>query len=175
MRPWRNSQSDDVDGWAASGGAYTFLGFLELYFLTWGLGLVTSSIIRIISDSKSWLIGKDPDAGKDWGQEEKGMTEDEVVGWNYRFSGHASKQTPRNGEGQGSLGAIGHWVTKSLTWQLKNNNEKSLERGCCSPIHSWFGLRMGREEVLTRFYSCLQNSSPSFYSWNFFNAFIALD
>ena len=64
------------------------------------------------------------------------MTEDEVVGWNYRFSGHASKQTPRNGEGQGSLGAIGHWVTKSLTWQLKNNNKKSLERGCCSPIHS---------------------------------------
>ena len=124
---------------------------------------------------KSWLIREDPDAGKDWRQVEKGMTEDELVGWYQRLDGHESEQALGVGEGQGSLGAIGHWVTKSLTWQLKNNNKKSLERGCCSPIHSWFGLRMGQEEVLTRFYSFLQNSSPSFYSWNFFNAFIALD
>ena len=40
------------------------------------------------SDAKSWLIGKDPDAGKDWGQEEKGMTEDEMVGWHRRLNGH---------------------------------------------------------------------------------------
>ena len=39
-------------------------------------------------DAKSWLIWKDPDAGKDWGQEEKGMTEDEMVGWHHRFNGH---------------------------------------------------------------------------------------
>ena len=39
-------------------------------------------------DVKSWFIGKDPDAGKDWGQEEKGMTEDEMVGWHHRFNGH---------------------------------------------------------------------------------------
>ena len=39
-------------------------------------------------DAKSWLIGKDPDAGKDWGQEEKGTTEDEMVGWHHRLSGH---------------------------------------------------------------------------------------
>ena len=39
-------------------------------------------------DGKSWLIGKDPDAGKDWGQEEKGMTEDEMVGWHHRLNGH---------------------------------------------------------------------------------------
>ena len=39
-------------------------------------------------DGKSWLIGKDPDAGKDWGQEEKGMTEDEMVGWHHQFNGH---------------------------------------------------------------------------------------
>ena len=39
-------------------------------------------------DVKSWLIGKDPDAGKDWGQEEKGMTEDEMVGWHHRLNGH---------------------------------------------------------------------------------------
>ena len=39
-------------------------------------------------DAKSWLVWKDPDAGKDWGQEEKGMTEDEMVGWHHRFNGH---------------------------------------------------------------------------------------
>ena len=39
-------------------------------------------------DAKSWLIGKDPDAGKDWGQEEKGVTDDEVVGWHHQLNGH---------------------------------------------------------------------------------------
>ena len=39
-------------------------------------------------DEKSWLIGKDPDAGKDWRQEEKGMTEDEMVGWHHQLNGH---------------------------------------------------------------------------------------
>ena len=39
-------------------------------------------------DAKSWLIGKDPDAGKDWGQEEKGTTEDEMVGWHHQLNGH---------------------------------------------------------------------------------------
>ena len=42
-------------------------------------------------DAKSWLIGKDPDAGRDWGQEEKGMTEDEMVGWHRRLNGHESE------------------------------------------------------------------------------------
>ena len=44
-------------------------------------------------DSKSWLIGKDPDAGKDWRQEEKGKTEDEMVGWNHWLHGHELEQT----------------------------------------------------------------------------------
>ena len=43
-------------------------------------------------DSKSWLTGKDPDAGKDWRQEEKGMTEDEMVGWHHRLNGHEFEQ-----------------------------------------------------------------------------------
>ena len=50
-------------------------------------------------DVKSWLIGKDPDAGKDWGQEEKGMTEDEMVGWHHRLNGHEFEQTLGDGEG----------------------------------------------------------------------------
>ena len=55
-------------------------------------------------DAKSWLTGKDPDAGKDWGQqEEKGTTEDKMVGWHRQLKGHESEQTLGDGEGQGSL------------------------------------------------------------------------
>ena len=54
-------------------------------------------------DATSQLIGKEPDAGKDWGQEEKGATEDEMVGWHHPFNGHEFEQTPGDSEGQGSL------------------------------------------------------------------------
>ena len=54
-------------------------------------------------DLKSWLIGKDPDDGKDWGQEEKGMTEDEMVGWHHWLNGHEFEQAPGDTEGQGSI------------------------------------------------------------------------
>ena len=54
-------------------------------------------------DAKSWLIWKDPDAGKDWGQEEKGMTEDEMVGWHHRLNGHGFGWTLGVGDGQGGL------------------------------------------------------------------------
>ena len=55
------------------------------------------------SDAKNWLIGKDPDAGKDWRQEEKGTTEDEMVGWHHWLSEHEFEQTPGDSERQGSL------------------------------------------------------------------------
>ena len=54
-------------------------------------------------DAKNWLIGKDPDAGKDWRQEEKGMTEDEMFGWHHWLNGHEYEQALGFGEGQGSL------------------------------------------------------------------------
>ena len=54
-------------------------------------------------DTKNWLIGKDPDAGQDWRQEEKGTTEDEVVGLPYQRDGHEFEQAPGVGDGQGSL------------------------------------------------------------------------
>ena len=54
-------------------------------------------------DAKIWPIRKDPDAGKDWRQEEKGTTEDEMVGWHHWLNGHEFEQTPEDGEGQGSL------------------------------------------------------------------------
>ena len=55
------------------------------------------------SDVKSWLIRKDPDAGKDWGQEEKGTTEDEMAGWHQRLNGHGFGRTPGVGDGEGGL------------------------------------------------------------------------
>ena len=58
-----------------------------------------------------WL----PDAGKDWGQEKKGTTEDEMIGWHHQLSGRESEQTPGDSEGQGSLGAAVHGVIKNQT------------------------------------------------------------
>ena len=65
-------------------------------------------------DAKSWLIGKDPDAGKDWGQEEKGTTEDEVVGWHHWPNGHGYGWTLGFGDGQGGLACCGSWGCKEL-------------------------------------------------------------
>ena len=63
-------------------------------------------------DVKSWLIWKDPDAGKDWGQEENGATEDEMVEWYHPLNGHEFEQTPGYGEGQGSLACYSSWGPK---------------------------------------------------------------
>ena len=67
-------------------------------------------------DAKNWLIGKDLDAGKDWGQKEKGVTEDEMVGWHHGLNGHEFEQTLGDAEGHGSLRGAVHGVTKSQTW-----------------------------------------------------------
>ena len=74
-------------------------------------------------DTKSWLTGKDPDAGKDWRQE-KGMTEDELVGWHHRLYGHEFEQTLGDGEGQGRLACCSPWCHKEsdTTEWLNNNN-----------------------------------------------------
>ena len=75
---------------------------------------------------KNWLIGKDPDAGKDWRQEEKGTTEDEVVGWHHRFNEHEFEQALGVGDGQGSLaccsprGCKESDVTEQLNWTELN-------------------------------------------------------
>ena len=65
-------------------------------------------------DVKSWLIGKDCDAGKDWGQEEKGTIEDEMVGWHHRLNGHEFGWTPGVGDGQGGLACCSPWGCKEL-------------------------------------------------------------
>ena len=74
------------------------------------------------SDVKSQLIRKDPDAGRDWGQEEKGTPEDEMAGWHHWLNGHKSEPIPRDGEGQGSLACYSPWsckesdMTERLNW-----------------------------------------------------------
>ena len=65
-------------------------------------------------DVKSWLIGKDPDAGKDWGQEEKGTTEDKMVGWHHWLNGHGFGWTPGVGDGRGGLECCGSWGCEKL-------------------------------------------------------------
>ena len=73
-------------------------------------------------DAKNWLIGKDPDAGKDSRQEEKGMTEDEMVRWHHWLDGHKFEQAPGVGDGQGSLACCSPWgckesdMTERLNW-----------------------------------------------------------
>ena len=61
---------------------------------------------------KSWLIGKDSNAGRDWGQEEKGTTEDEMAGWHHWLDGHESGWTPGVGDGQGGLACCNSWDHK---------------------------------------------------------------
>ena len=71
---------------------------------------------------KSWLIWKDPDAGRDWRQEEKGKTEDGIVGWHHWLNGHGFEWTPGVGDGQGGLACCSSWgrkesdTTKRLDW-----------------------------------------------------------
>ena len=65
---------------------------------------------------KSWLIGEDPDAGKDWRQEEKGKTEDEMVGWHHRLDGHEFEDTRELMMDREARRAAIHGVTKSRTW-----------------------------------------------------------
>ena len=79
-------------------------------------------------DEKNWLIGKDPDPGKDWGQEEKGTTEDEMVGWHHQLDWHGFGWTPGVGDRQGGLaccGSLSHKMsdtTERLNWTEVQND-----------------------------------------------------
>ena len=76
--------------------------------------------------AKNWLIGKDSDTGRDWGQEEKGTTEDELAGWHHRLDGRESEWTPGVGDGQGGLACCDSWgrkesdTTERLIWTKLN-------------------------------------------------------
>ena len=82
---------------------------------------------------KSWLIGKDPDAGRDWGQEDKGMTEDEMAWWHHLHNGHEFEWTPGVGDGQGGLMCCHLWCHKESdrTEQLNWTELKTVEASVC--------------------------------------------
>ena len=98
-------------------------------------------------DEKNWLIWKDPNAGKDWRREEKGMTEDEMVGWHHWLDGHEFEEAPGVGDGQGSLACCSPWgVAKSwtklsdwteLTVSLNLVPSPLLNAGCFSGLFLW--------------------------------------
>ena len=87
-------------------------------------------------DVKSWLIRKDPDAGKDWRWEEKGPTEDKMVGWHHQLNGHEFEQAPEVGKGQGSLACCSPWGSKEsdTTEQLNSNNHIFFHSGSTNSV-----------------------------------------
>ena len=83
-------------------------------------------------DGKNWLIGKDPDAGKDWRQKEKGKTEDEMIRWHHWLDGHAFEQAPGVGDAQGGLVCCSPWGLKeSDTTEQLNWTELIVDLPCC--------------------------------------------
>ena len=100
-------------------------------------------------DAKNWLTGKDSYAGKDWRQEEKGMTEDEMVGWHHQLKGYDFEQVPGDGEGQGSLvccSSCSHKesdLTEKLTaqfWLLKHFDVLKSGKVSSSTIFCFFKI-----------------------------------
>ena len=94
--------------------------------------------------AKSWLIGKDSDAGRDWGQEEKGTTEDGMAGWHHRLDGHEFEWTTGDGDGQGGLACCDSWgrknsdTTERLNWTENYgiaNGMEMLQYKNSSPFH----------------------------------------
>ena len=93
-------------------------------------------------DVKSWLMWRDPDAGKEWRQEEKGMTEGKMVGWHHWLSGHGFEQTSGDRKDRESCGAV-HGVAKSWTW-LRDWTTKEIDSSIFQNGH----VRMLIEDVL---------------------------
>ena len=83
-------------------------------------------------NGKSQLIVKDPDAGRDWGQEEKGTTEDEMAGWHHRLDGRESEWTPGVGDGQGGLACCDSWVRKESDMTERLNWTELMQFTICS-------------------------------------------
>ena len=101
-------------------------------------------------DAKNWLTGKDPDAGKDWRQEEKGMTEDEKVGWHRRLNGYEFEQAPGVGDGQGGLACCCPWGRHDWVTEQQQEQQWSLAdwlgdpRAALEPMFSMSALKAPR-------------------------------
>ena len=103
-------------------------------------------------DAKRWLIGKDNDAGKDWRQEEKGTTEDEMVGWHHWLKGHEFEQALGVGDGQGGLACCSPWGCKEMdtterpNWQMLNLKLQSFDHVMWRAISLEKTLMLGKIE-----------------------------
>ena len=123
---------------------------------------------------KSWLIGKDSEAGRDWGQEEKGTTEDEMAGWHHQLNRHEFGWTLGVGDGQGGLACCDSWgrkesdTTEGLNWTepcfkfwphllqslcslVLGKGKQKQEGGYERENWSWRGKQTGREETSGKF------------------------
>ena len=106
-------------------------------------GAETEAPILWPPDTKNWLTGKDLEAGKDWRPEDKGVTEDEMVGWHHRLDGHEFEQAPGVGDGQGGPVCCSPWghkesnMTERLNW---------IEQEQCDNFR-WTILRMKKSRA----------------------------
>ena len=147
------------ESWTIKKAEHQRIDAFELWFwrrllrAPWTAGRSNRSILKEIilsihwkdwcwspSDEKCWLIRKDPDAGKDWRQEEKGTTEDKMVGWDHWLNGHEFERTPGVGEGQGSLAWGSPRGCKALdtTAWLNNNNNQTDHKDKPISYASWY-------------------------------------
>ena len=120
--------------------------------------------------AKSQLIRKDPDAGKDWRQEEKGMKEDEMAGWHHWLNGHEFEQALGVGDGQGSLACYSPWGHKEsdTTERLDNNNHKSICCCCLVPKLCPTLLRPHRASLVAQLVKnpfAMQETPVQFLGW----------
>ena len=99
----------------------------QSWMFTGRIDAETETLIFWPPDVKSWLTAEDPDAGKDWRQEEKGVTEDEMVGWQHQLDGQEFEQALGAGDGQGGLACCSPWshkesdTTEQLNWTTSPN------------------------------------------------------
>ena len=106
----------------------------ESWIFTGRTDVEAETLILWPPHAKSWLIWKDSDAGKDWGQEEKGTTEDEMVGWHHRLNGHGFGWTPGVSNGQGGLACCSPWghkesdTTEQPNWLISETLFSNFKR-----------------------------------------------
>ena len=122
--------------------------------------------------TKNWLIGKDPDARKDWRWEEKGKTEYEMVGWHHRLNGHEFEQVPGVGDVRGSLVFCSHVRFFAIPWtaacQVPSLSPRVCSNSC--PLSQWYHPTISSSVI--PFSSCLQSlpASGSFQMSQFFTS-----
>ena len=167
-------QKNKTTGWKVDKCNYTVLKFLRV---PWTARRFNQSILNEINPgislrndakaeapvlwpphAKSWLIGEDSDVGRDWGQEEKGTTEDEMGGWHHWLDGRESEWTPGDGDGQGGLVCCDSWgrkesdTTERLNWTELNPLPCSIAcwsalLWCLFSIQYLSGIIQGRIDI----------------------------